>query len=89
MAAVTVPPPGGSLLGKVRDTLAAARPAKTGKPSALAALAVKAREHVVTFAALASMDLGAFQVHIPHLGAGPGWVVLGVSALLLDFAVRG
>lgn len=88
MAAVIVPA-GRSLLGKLRDTWAAARPAKPGRPSVLAAVAAKAREHVVTFAALASMDLSAFQVHIPWFGAAPGWAAVCVSLLLADFAVRG
>ena len=43
-----------------------------------------ARQHVVTAAALASMDLGVF-----HYGAGPGWIATGVSLLVLDFAVAG
>lgn len=88
MAAVTVPA-GGSLLGKIRDTWAARRPARSGKPSALAVIAAKAREHVVTFAALASMDLSAFQVHIPWFGSAPGWAAVCCSLLLADFAVRG
>ena len=79
MAAVTVPA-GRSLLGKVR----AARAARPGVPAVITALLAKGREHVVTFAALASADFGAF-----HWGPGVGWIVTGVSALLLDFAVRG
>jgi hypothetical protein len=47
------------------------------------ALAV-ARQHVMTAAALAAMDLGAF-----HWGAGVGWVAAGLSLLALDFAVTG
>lgn len=88
MAAVSVPP-GRSLFGKVRETLTARRPARPGRPAALAAAMAKAREHVVTVAALGAFDLGAFQVHIPHLGAAPGWAALGISLLLADFAVRG
>jgi hypothetical protein len=42
------------------------------------------REHVVTVAALVSVDLGAF-----HWGPGVGWIVTGVSLLAADFAVRG
>jgi len=83
MAAVTAPT-GHSLLGKIRDALAARRPAKPGR---LAAFAAKAREHVVTVAALGAFDLGAWQVHVPHLGTFPGWAALGVSLLLLEFAV--
>jgi hypothetical protein len=76
------------LLGKLRDAWAARRPARPGKPSALAAVAVKARQHVVTFAALASMDLSAFQLHIPYCGSAPGWLAVGVSLLLANFAVE-
>lgn len=88
MAAVTVPS-GHSLLGKASDALAARRTARGRRPSALAAFAARAREHVVTAAALASVDLGAFQVHVPHLGSAPGWAALCMSLLALDFAVRG
>lgn len=80
MAAATVPS-GRSLLGKAREALAARR---SGAPSVLAAALARARGHVVTFAALSSVDLGAF-----HWGNGTGLVVTGVSALLADFAVRG
>lgn len=83
MAAVTAPS-GRSLLGKARETWAARRAATSGRPSVLTAVLAKTREHVVTVAALASADFGAF-----HWGNGVGFVVTGVSALLLDFAVRG
>lgn len=43
-----------------------------------------ARQHVVTAAALTSVDVGAF-----HFGGGVGWIVTGVSLLALDFAVTG
>lgn len=79
-------PSGRSLLGKLSGVLSARRRARPGR---LAAVAAKAREHVVTFAALGAFDMGAFQVHIAHLGAGPGWAALGASLLALDFAVRG
>jgi hypothetical protein len=55
-----------------------------GKPSRLARAAVVARQHVVTAAALASVDVGAF-----HGGPVAGWVVTGLSLLALDFAVTG
>jgi hypothetical protein len=84
MAAVTVPP-GGSLLGKVRDVLSARRAARRSRPSAVAVFLLRAREHVVTFAALAAADFGAFQVHIPHLGSAPGWGMVCVSLLALHF----
>lgn len=80
MAAVAAAPRR-SLLGKVTAVLPARKRVKTGR---LAAVLAKAREHVVTAAALASVDIGAF-----HGGQIAGWVVTGVSLLALDFAVRG
>jgi roadblock/LC7 domain-containing protein len=74
-------PRGRSLLGKA-SAIVAAR--KAGKPGRLAAVMAATREHVITFAALASADLGAW-----HWGPGVGWIVTGVSLLALDFAVRG
>jgi hypothetical protein len=47
-------------------------------------MAVVARQHLMTAAALAAMDFGAF-----HAGPVAGWVVTGVSLLALDFAVTG
>ena len=81
MAVVTAPGARRSLLGKVSTALAARR---TGKPSKLAALAAAARQHVVTVAALTSVDIGAF-----HAGIAAGWIVTCVSLLALDFAVTG
>jgi hypothetical protein len=72
-----------SLIGKAAAALAA-RKARTGQPGRLAVLAAMARQHVVTAAALASVDFGAF-----HGGPVAGWVVTGVSVLVLDFAVTG
>jgi hypothetical protein len=72
-----------SLLGKLGSAVAARARAK-GKPSRLAAALSVAREHVMTAAALASADLGAF-----HWGPGVGFLVVGVSLLALDFAVTG
>lgn len=63
---------------------AAARRRTPGKPNRLAAAAVVARQHLVTAAALASMDFGAF-----HAGPVAGWIVTGFSLLALDFAVTG
>ena len=80
VAAVSVGRPR-SLLAKV-SAAAAAR--KRAKPGRLAAVLVVAREHVLTGAALAAADLGAW-----HWGPGVGWIVTGVSLLALDFAVRG
>ncbi len=81
MATVTARGARPSLLGKLTS---AARTRKPGRPNRLAAFAAVAREHVVTAAALGAVDLGVF-----HYGAGPGWIVTGVSLLTLDFAVRG
>jgi hypothetical protein len=72
-----------SLFGKASAAIAARR-ARAGRPGKLAALAVIARQHVVTAAALASVDFGAF-----HAGPAAGWIVTGVSLLTLDFAVTG
>lgn len=85
MTAATLQGAGGrrSLLGKLGPALTARARAK-GKPSRLAAALAVAREHIVTAAALASMDFGAF-----HLTHGWGWFATGISVLALDFAVRG
>lgn len=72
-----------SLTGKLGAALAA-RAGTKGKPGKLAAAMAVAREHVVTAAALASVDFGAF-----HLSHGWGWFAVGFSVLALDFAVRG
>lgn len=74
-----------SLLGKVTAALSSR---KRSKPARMAAIAAKAREHVVTMAALGSFDMGAF--HVPwHLGQACGWIAICVSLLAADFAVRG
>ena len=73
-----------SLIGKAAAALAARRAARPGQPGKLAAIAAIARQHVVTAAALASVDFGAF-----HAGPVAGWIVTGVSLLMLDFAVTG
>lgn len=83
MAAVTAPRR--SLLGK----LGSATRRKPGRPGKLATFAARAREHVVTVAALGAFDLGAFQLSIPHAGSAPGWIAVCVSLLALDFAVQG
>ena len=80
MAAVTVGRPR-SLLAKASAAVSSRRRAKPGRLTAVLAVA---REHVVTFAALGSVDFGAF-----HAGPIAGWVVTGVSLLAADFAVRG
>lgn len=83
MAAVSAPGGRRSLLG-MAVSAAAARAKARGRSSRLAKAVAIAREHVMTAAALASMDVGAF-----HWGTGVGWVVTGVSVLALDFAVTG
>ena len=72
-----------SLLGKTAAYAAARKRTRTGAGK-LAAVVARAREHVVTFAALASVDMGAF-----HICSAAGWIVTGLSLLALDFAVRG
>ena len=74
-------PGGRSLVGKASAYVSARKRAKS--PRIAAALAV-VREHVVTVAALVSVDLGAF-----HWCPGVGWIVTGASLLAADFAVRG
>ena len=83
LAAVSAPSARRSLLGKAVSAAAARRRA-SGRPNRLAAAAVVARQHLMTAAALAAMDFGAF-----HAGPVAGWVVTGVSLLALDFAVTG
>jgi hypothetical protein len=80
MAAVTAPSGRRSLLGMALDAVAA-RGRRKGRASKLAAAA---REHVMTFAGLAAVDVGMF-----HLGTVQGWVAVGVSLLLADFKIQG
>lgn len=75
--------PSGSLLGKLAAVVVS-RGRHPGLRRRVAAAVAAAREHVVTVAALASVDVGAF-----HGSPVAGWVVAGVSLLALDFAVRG
>jgi hypothetical protein len=84
MATAAMPGVRRSLLGKVTSAVSARKAARPGRPGRLAAAAAVARQHMVTFAALASVDTGAFE-------ASPvaGWIVTGLSLLALDFAVRG
>jgi len=81
VTAVTIGRPR-SLLAKATSAIASRK--RTGKPSRLTAALAVAREHVVTFAALTLVDVGAF-----HGGQIAGYVVTGLSVLALDFAVRG
>ena len=83
MATVTAPGRR-SVLGKAGAAVAARVKARGRAGSKAAEFAAAARQHVVTTAALVSMDLGAF-----HYGAGVGWIATGVSLLVLDFAVAG
>jgi hypothetical protein len=83
VAAVTAAGPR-SLFGKAYTAArSACGRSKPGHVAAAVAVAV-AREYVLTVAALASADLGAF-----HWGRGVGFLAAGVSLLALDFAVRG
>ena len=70
-----------SLLGKTAAYVAARKHARSARTAAVLAVV---REHVVTIAALVSVDLGAF-----HWGPGVGWLAVGASLLAADFAVRG
>jgi hypothetical protein len=70
-----------SLLGQLLAALAVLLPATrrlTGRCIPVV------REHMTTVAAFAAVNYGAFSAW--HHG---GWIVLGVSALLLDFKFRG
>jgi hypothetical protein len=61
------------------------RPRDTRKARAYAArLAVAAREHVTTVAALSAITLGAFRASVVA-----GWIVLGVCLLLAEWKIRG
>jgi roadblock/LC7 domain-containing protein len=70
-----------SLVGKTAAYVTARKRARSARAAAVLAVV---REHVVTVAALVSVDLGAF-----HWGPGVGFIVTGVSLLAADFAVRG
>lgn len=70
-----------SLLGKTAAYVAARKRTRSARAAAVVAAV---REHVVTVAALVSVDLGAF-----HWGPGVGFLVTGASLLAADFAVRG
>ena len=80
MTALTAPG-GRSLVGKASAYVAARKRAKSARVAAVVAVV---REHVVTVAALVSVDLGAF-----HWGPGVGFLAVGASLLAADFAVRG
>jgi hypothetical protein len=73
-------PRGRSLLGRVQGSIG--RSARARKR--VSALAAAVREHVVTFAAFAAVDYGAFQAS--HVA---GWVTGGVLLLVFDWKVQG
>lgn len=61
------------------------RPVPSRKARAVATkMAAAVREHLPTIAALAAVDLGSFEACRPA-----GWIVAGVSVLLLEWKVRG
>ena len=84
MAAVTAPGSRAarrSLLGQLLAAVAVAAP----RFRVVITAAVPAvREHMAAFAAFAAVDYGAFTAW--HHG---GWIMLGVSVLLLEFKIRG
>lgn len=78
MAAVTAAPGRRSVLGKLVAAAGDGRARKLG-----AQLLAVAREHLPTVAAFAAVDYGAFQG-----SPAAGWVMVGVTGLLLDWKVR-
>ena len=83
MTAVTMPAPGRSLLGRLGSAIGtSARSAGTRRR--IATLVTRARQHVMTAAALTAADLGGFTVF--HHG---GFFVLAASILALHFDVAG
>lgn len=81
--AVQAAPASRSLIGMAVDAVQSRARAR-GRSSRLAALAVKAREHLVTAAALASVDVGMWR-----WSSIAGLITLGVSIELLHYAVTG
>ena len=67
-------------LNRPRDT----RKAKTWAAKTAARFVVAAREHMVTVAAFTAITIGVF-----HASVVAGWIVLGVSLLLVEYKVRG
>ena len=76
-----VPADGRSLIGNAVRALNNRSASRTGRPSRLAS-AVK--QHVMTFAGLAAVTVGMFQI-----GPVAGWCAAGVSVLLADFKIQG
>jgi uncharacterized MAPEG superfamily protein len=81
VAAVAASRPG-TLIGR----LAALRVPRAGRRtrSLAARAAAAAREHATTLAAFAAVDLGAFEASRPA-----GWIVTGLSLLIVEWKVRG
>lgn len=85
MAAVPAGRPA-TLAGQILALLAVLNRPRDGAKAKAVALRVAgaAREHVTTVAAFASIDLGCFRA-----SAVAGWIVLGVSLLLLEWKICG
>ena len=78
MATAAFPAAPRSLLGKLSSALAG------GRGRRLAALAgAAAREHLPTVAGLGAVCFGAFEAAAPA-----GWIVTGLSLLVLEWKVR-
>lgn len=86
VASVTAGKKPSTLIGQVLALLAVLnRPRDGQKVKAFAVKAVAAaREHVTTVVAFASIDLGCFRA-----SAVAGWIVLGVSLLIIEWKIRG
>lgn len=86
VASVTAGKRPATLVGQILALLTVLnRPRDGRKAKALAArIAVAAREHLTTVAALGAIDLGAFQA-----SRVAGWIVLGVCLLLAEWKIRG
>jgi len=82
VAAVTARSGRRSLLGMILSAVLSLRNRRS--PAQVAVVIARAREHVVTVAALSAGVLGGFQVF--HHG---GWFVLMAALAALDFAVTG
>lgn len=75
-----------TLVGQILALLLTLNQPRDGRKARARAakLAAAAREHVTTVAALAAIDLGAFQA-----SRIAGWIVLGCCLLIAEFKVRG
>lgn len=70
-----------SLIGSALGALHSRSAARTGAASRLA---TALGQHVMTFAGLAAVTVGMFQI-----GPVAGWCAAGVSVLLADFKIQG